>query len=169
MAITLILFKWLVAGILPVAWLNPAHPFYMSVTQIEHNASEKILEVSCKIFTDDFEKTLRQHYKTNVDLLRPKDKTAMNKLVSGYVLTHLSIQVNGKPAALQFMGYEEEGEGIVSYYQANNIAAVKKITVTNNILYDYKSEQVSLLHVIVNDNRKSTKLNNPEENASFDF
>ncbi|MEI4896699.1 hypothetical protein Q8G71_36015, partial [Klebsiella pneumoniae] len=84
------------------------HPIYVSVTEIEHNARDKTLEISCKIFTDDFEKTLRQQYNTPIDLLNPKDKTAMEKLVSAYVLKHLIVKTDRKPAALQFLGYEQQ-------------------------------------------------------------
>ncbi|GAB2816702.1 hypothetical protein GCM10027043_16580 [Ferruginibacter profundus] len=141
----------------------------MSVTEIEHNAKDKTLEISCKIFTDDFEKTLRQVYKTTVDLINPKDKAAMNKLVSDYVQKHLTLTVDGKKVSLQFIGYEQQEEGILSYYQVNNITAVKKIDITNSILYEYKKEQIEIMHVTVGGNRKSTKLSNPDDKASFDF
>jgi hypothetical protein len=169
-----ILFKWLffLSVVNIPAASNPSatnHPLFVSVTEIEFNAKDKALEISCKIFTDDFEKTLRQNYKTTVDLLKPKDKTAMNKLVSDYVQKHLLLTVDGKKAALQFLGYEQQEEGIVSFYQASNIAAVKKIAITDNILYEYKKEQIGIIHVTVDGNRKSTKLTNPEEKASFEF
>lgn len=146
-----------------------SHPIFMSVTEIEHNAKDKTLEISCKIFTDDFEKTLRQVYKTTVDLNNPKDKAAMNKLVSDYVQKHLTLTVDGKKVSLQFIGYEQQEEGILSYYQVNNITAVKKIDITNSILYEYKKEQIEIMHVTVGGNRKSTKLSNPDDKASFDF
>ena len=164
------LFKWLLLGGFLLNTPAPVnHPIFVSVTEIEHNAKDKTLEISCKIFTDDFEKTLRQNYKTYVDLLGAKDKTAMNNLVSDYVQKHLLLKVEGKPVVLQFLGYEQQEEGIVSFYQVNNISSVKKIDITDNILFDYKKEQISLLHVIVNGNRKSTKLVNPEDKASFGF
>ena len=172
-----ILFKWLM--ILSAVHLQEAnksslgglgsHPVYMSVTEIEHNAKDKTLEISCKIFTDDFEKTLRQNYKGIVDLINPKDKAAMDKLVSAYVQKHLLIKADGRPVALQFIGYEQQEEGINSYYQVNNIPSVKKIEVTDNILYEYKDQQISLLHVTVGGNRKSTKMVNPEEKVSLEF
>ena len=85
-----LLFKWLmVGGLLFNSTATSHHPIFVSVTEIEHNAKDKTLEISCKIFTDDFEKALRETYKTYVDLLQPKDKTAMNKLVSDYVQKHL--------------------------------------------------------------------------------
>ena len=163
-------YKWLLASFLIVAFsASVPHPIYVSVTEIEHNNKDKTLEISCKIFTDDFEKALRMAYKTNVDLVKPRNRDAMNKLVNDYVQKHLHIDVDGKKVSLKFIGYEEIEEGIYSYYQADNIGSVKKLTVTDNILYEYKNEQISLLHVTVNNNRKSTKLNNPEEKARFEF
>ena len=164
------LFKWfMLGGFLLYHPVAVHHPIYVSVTEIEHNAKDKTLEISCKIFTDDFEKALRQTYKTPVDLLNAKDKNAMNKLVQAYVQKHLQIKIDEKTVALQFIGYEQEEEGIISFYQANNIPSFKKIDITDNILFEYKKEQISIIHTIVNGNRKSTKLVNPEEKASFAF
>lgn len=164
------LFKWLLISGLFLYPATPAlHPIFVSVTEIEHNAKDKTLEISCKIFTDDFEKTLRQTYSGTVDLLQPKDKNAMNKLVSDYVKKHLQLNVDGKTAALQFLGYEQDEEGIRSYYQVNNIPSVKKLDVTDNILFEYKKEQISIIHVTVNGRRESTKLINPDEKAVFEF
>ena len=167
------LFKWLMVGGFLLSDPAPAgkavHPIYVSVTEIEHNAKDKTLEISCKIFTDDLEKTLRQQYNTHIDLLNPKEKAAMEKLVSAYVLKHLVIKADDRPVALQYLGYEQQEEGIVSFYQANNISSVKKLEVTDNILFEYKKEQISIIHAIVNGNRKSTKLVNPEEKAGFEF
>jgi hypothetical protein len=164
------LFKWLLIGSFLHSQPAPVnHPIYVSVTNIEHNAKDKALEISCKIFTDDFEQTLRQTYKTHVDLLGAKDKTAMNNIVSDYVKKHLLIKVDGKPVALQFLGYEQDEEGIMSYYQVNDIPSLKKLEITDNILFEYKKEQISIIHVTLNGNRKSGRLINPEEKTSFEF
>ena len=159
----------MVGGLLFNSTATSRHPIFVSVTEIEHNAKDQTLEISCKIFTDDFEKTLRQLYKTQIDLLQPKDKTAMNKLVSNYVQKHLQLKADGKPVVLQFLGYEQQEEGIVSFYQVNNIASLKKLDITDNILFEYKKEQINILHITVNAKRQSTKLTNPEEKAGFGF
>lgn len=164
------LFKWLIVGGLVI---NPAsntnHPIFVSVTEIEHNAKDKTLEISCKIFTDDFEKALRLAYKTPVDLLQPKDKAAMNKLVSDYVQKHLVIKADEKPVVLHFLGFEEEEGGIISFYQVNNIPSLQKLDITNHVLFEYKKEQINILHITVNGKRQSTKLVNPEDKYSIAF
>lgn len=168
-----ILYKWLMVSAVTlfsnVFTAKTTHPYFVSVTEVEYNAKEKTLEVSCKIFTDDFEKALRQTYKGEVDLLKPKDKAAMNKLVSDYVTKHLQIAVNSKAATLNFIGYEQQEEGILSYYEVKNITAVNKLDITNNILYESKANQIGIIHTVVDGNRKSTRLDNPKDKASFEF
>ncbi len=165
-----ILFKWFLVA--SVGILSPSvhlHPLYISVVEIEHNEKEKTLELSCKIFTDDFEKALRNTTTSKVDLLNPKMKDAMNKLVNEYVQKHLLIFLEGKKTSMRFIGYEEIEEGIYCYYQIDNVSKVKNIAVVNNVLYEYKSTQMGYIHVTVNGNRKSSKLNNPEEKVFFSF
>lgn len=165
------LFKWL---FIPLVWFGTTeagnrHPIYMSVTEIEYNTKERSVEVSCKIFTDDFEKALRNAYKAHIDLQDEKIKPAMDKFVDEYVQKHLQIAADGKPVLLKYLGYEIIEEGVYSYYRGDNISSVKKLAVKNDILFEYKKEQMNLLHVTVDGKRKSTKLDNPESNAVLEF
>ena len=145
------------------------HPIFMSVTEIEHNAKEKSLEISCKIFTNDFEKILRATYKTKIDLLNEKQKSTMDKYVNDYIQKHLKLIVDGKVVVLKYVGYESIEDGINTYLEVQNIAAIKKIEIVDNILYDYKPAQISVIHATVNGKRQSTKLTNPEAKAVFTF
>ncbi len=145
------------------------HPIFVTVTEIEHNAKTKSLEISTKIFTDDFEKTLRAAYKAKVDLLDGLQRAEMDKLVSDYIKKHLAISIDGKPAAIKYVGYENIEEAIYCYFEIENITAPKKLTITNNVLYEYKKEQMSILHVTVGGKRQSTKLSNPEKLAEMRF
>ncbi len=163
-----ILFKWLLVCALNMSSF-PAHPIFVSVTQIEHNVKEKSLEISCKIFTDDFEKLLRSIYKTKIDLLDTSLHDKMSPMLNDYICKHLQIAVNEQPVQLNWIGYEQKEEGIMNYFQVQNVAAVTSLQVINNILYEYKQEQISLIHAIVNGKRKSVKLNNPEEKTTFNF
>ena len=145
------------------------HPLHVSVTEINHNAADKTLEISCKLFTDDFERVLTQNYKTKIDLINPPDRPAMEKLVSDFILTHLSIKADGKPVKLSYLGYEKDNDAIYSYFQVDNIPSVKKIEITNNILHELFTDQINLMHVMVGGKRKSYKLDYPETKAEFNF
>ncbi len=163
-----IIYKWLFVFFLMTAG-EAHHPIFVSVTQIDHNAAAKTLEISCKVFTDDFEQILRKETTAKIDLLNPAFKTAMGPLVNKYIQQHLQIKVNDKNVALQFLGFEQQEEGITSYYQVNDIATVKKVTVADNILYESKPQQMEIIHVTVNGERKSSRLNNPDAAVEFSF
>ena len=163
-----ILYKWLIVFAL-TSFGSTHHPIFVSVTEINHNAASKTLEISCKIFTDDFEQILRLQNKEKIDLIDPAYKKAMTMRVNTYIQKHLQLKVDDKNVVLQFLGFEQQEEGVISYFQVNNIATVTKLTITDNILYESRPQQMQIIHVMVKGERKSSSLNNPEEAVSFLF
>jgi len=145
------------------------HPLYISVTEVNHNTKDKILEVSCKMFTNDLEAALEKTTKTRVDLSATKDKAASDKLIADYVARHLRLRLDGKAAVLHFVGSEKEEDGTWSYFQVNDVPVVKRIDAVNELLYDSFTQQIGIMHVTVGGQRKSTRLDYPEANASFEF
>ena len=148
---------------------NAVHPLHLATVEIDHNAADKTLEITCKIFTDDFEKVLVQNYKTKVDLINPPDRKAMDSLVKKYIVSHLSVAVDDKHGNLSYLGFEKDAEAVYSYVQIENIASVKKVEVINKIMHDMFTDQINLMHVVVNGNRKSTKLDYPATAAKVEF
>lgn len=146
-----------------------AHPFHVSVVELNHNATDKTFEISCKIFTDDFEKILGQIYKTKVDLINPPDRKAVDTLIKKYVTTHLSFKADGRPVQFTYLGFEHDKEAVYSYLQCDNVAAVKKIEVTNKVMHDLFDDQINIMHITVGGKRQSTKLDYPSESAVFSF
>ena len=163
-----ILYKWLLVFALTNFGVNP-HPIFVSITEIEYNAANKALEISCKIFVDDFEKSLRKKYLTKIDLQDAKLKAEMSRLVNDYIQKHLSISTDGKKASLQFLGFELQEEGIICYFEAKNIAKVENVELVNNMLYEYNPQQMGIIHIMVNGVRKSSRLDNPNEKVIFSF
>ena len=157
-------YKWLIIGA-----FNLVHPFFVSVTEVNHNAKDKTLEISCKMFLDDTEKTLKKQLNTTVELASPKEPKKAQQLVSDYVKKHLQIKIDGKPVTIEFVGYEVEGASIWSYFQVNNISEVHKIDFTNTILYELYDTEISIMHAQVGGNKKSSRITNPESVASFEF
>lgn len=145
------------------------HPFFVSVTEIDQNAASKSLEISCKFFADDLEQTLEKAYNTRLDISSTNDKTAFDKVIPDYVNKHLQLTINGKPAKLTYVGYEKDKESAYCYFEVDNVASVQNIAAANTLLYDFKNEQINIMHVTVNGKRQSTKLDYPANKASFRF
>ncbi|MHA4809882.1 DUF6702 family protein [Flavitalea flava] len=145
------------------------HPLYIGVMEISHNAKDKSLEVSCKLFTNDLEATLEKVTHTKVDLSDAKNKTFNDKLISEYVQKHVQIKVDGRSVSLQFAGCENEAEGTWSYFQVSNVPSLKRLDITNNLLYDNFDKQINIIHGSAGGIRKSTRLNYPDTNAVLEF
>jgi len=159
-----ILVQWLMTGI--VALL---HPFYVSVIEVDHNPKAKTMEISVRIFTEDFEKTLQKYSTTKVDILAPKDKALLEKQINTYIQGKFHLSINGKPVVLNYLGHEQQQESIWSYFEVENIPSVQKVEVNCNLLYDFEEKQMNIFHVKVNGVEKSYKLDNPATSTSFYF
>jgi hypothetical protein len=174
----ILLFKWLflVSALTgnghaaALADSHALHPLFVSVTEMNYNAADKNVEISCKIFTDDFEKALSNSYHTKVDLTAPANKSEADRMVMEYIKSHLQLKLDNKAVTLEFVGFEKENDAVWSYFEVKGIGtAPKKIDVVNSILYETYDKQMNLMHVSVNNNRKSTRLNYPDKEASFQF
>lgn len=149
------------------------HPFHVSSTEVNQNAKDKTLEITCRIFTDDFEAVLEKNYKTKVDLthpdVNPNFKSSMDNIVNNYILKHLQLKADSKVVNLTYIGFEIDADAVNVYMEVENISSVKKVEVTNSVLYDLFTDQIGIIHVIVGGNRKSFELNYPNTQAVFQF
>lgn len=145
------------------------HPFYVSVTEIKHNERSKGLEISSKIFYDDLEAVLEKDYKIKVDILNPADNGNINIIIADYFNKHLQLIVDGRKVQLKYLGYEIEDEAAWCYFEVPGVTKVNKVRVINNVLFGQHDSQINMLHVIVKGVRKSTKLDNPDDKADFQF
>ena len=166
-------YKWLLIPILALASLsftkNVAHPFHVSVTEVNHNASDKTLEVMCKIFTDDFEKALAQKYRTKVDLGKADMHEAMDSLIRKYLADAIQIKPSGKIVTVNYLGYELDKEAAYCYFEIANVSSLTKLDVVNTILYDLFDDQMNIIHVTTGGKRKSDKVNYPARDLRFSF
>ena len=152
-----------------MAMVNILHPFYVSVTEMNYNATEKHMEISCKLFIDDFEKALATQYKTKVDLSHPKDKVQTDKMIFAYLQQHLTIKADNKPLSLQYIGYEKEGEAAWCYLQSAQLSQPHTLNINANMLYELFETQMNIIHATINNNRQSTKITAPQSNATLNF
>lgn len=142
------------------------HPFYLAVTEINENKKEHSLEITVKMFVDDFEKVLAASYKEKVDLVNP-NRTTMDKLVSDYLKKRLQLIVNDKIVAAHYLGFQQEDESVYCFLEVTGAQDIKKLIVRNKLLHDLNESQINIIHTAINGNRKSTKLDYPKDIADF--
>lgn len=146
-----------------------AHPLHVSTAEVKCNERDKSLEVSCKIYTDDFETILAKGYKQKVDLTNASLKSAMDGLVKKYLLSHFQLKANGKALSLNYIGFEIDHETTYIFFEAERIPQIKAIEVNNTILHDLFDDQMSIVHVLCGQNRKSGQVLYPASRFTATF
>jgi hypothetical protein len=92
----------------------------------------------------------------------------MDSLVRKYVLSHLQVKVNGKLLSPAYLGFEQEKEAVYVYVEYLKIpATILEVDFFNNLLYDYYTDQINILHFKSGDKRKSIKLDYPDSSIRF--
>lgn len=163
-------FVTIIIGFLFLGMTNASkHPLHVSTTEINFNQKDKSLEVSCRIFSDDFESILSKNYKQKTDLVNPAIKVAMDDMIRKYINAHLQIKANGKPVAMKYIGFEIDHEAANVYLEVEKISSLKTISISNTILYDLFDDQMSIVHLVKGQNRKSTKILYPNQNFTANF
>ena len=152
-----------------IVFLSFFHPFYVSVTEINHNAKNKTIEISSKIFFDDLEQQIENESHVQIDIIKPKDKKKVDLLIANYVKRHLQIKVDGKVLAMNYVGYEIQEDAAWCYFEIPKVNKVKEIEINDNILFQLHKEQINMLNVVVDGKRQSTKLDAPEGKVVFKF
>lgn len=145
------------------------HPFYLSVCDFKYNPKERVLQGSVKLFTNDLEDALKKLEGRTVDLIRPKDTLATNKILYEYLQKHLSFKINGKLQNYTVLGFEHEQEAVWIYIETEKCPLPKKVELENTLLYDFISAQSNIVHMEVNNQRKSLKVDCPEKVLNFEF
>ena len=93
----------------------------------------------------------------------------MDKLISDFVQKHVLIKLDNKAIQLSYLGFERDAEAVYSYFQAENIGAIKKLEVTNTILHEMFTDQINMMHIMVGGKRKSLKLDYPDKEAVITY
>ena len=130
-----------------------AHDFHASVTQMQYNPKDRAFEISIRVFTDDLEKALTQLSGTKVDL-GPNDKN--DPLIEKYIRAHFShISPQKQPKSFQYIGHEIEADANWLYLEMPYAEGFKGGLLKQNILMDMFDDQVNMVNVSYQGQKKT--------------
>lgn len=159
---------FMLTGILSVNKPAP-HPLHVSTTDINYNAKEVKLEVTCTIFTDDFEAALAKQSHTKTDLVKADMHAAMDVLVKNYMAANVHIKTTAAVLGFNYIGFEVDKEAVNVYFESEKTATPKKIDADVTLLHNLYTDQMNIVHMTVNGTRKSTKLDYPNRKVTQTF
>lgn len=128
------------------------HKYYVSVTDIEYSQKTKALQITSRLFIDDFEKALHERYEQTIKI---DHQNKADFFIEKYYTKKLTVVVNGKPQQLLFIGKELEDDMVISYFEIENVPKITTIEITNKLLFDQFEGQQNITHLTITDKIKS--------------
>ncbi|MGB1206114.1 MAG: DUF6702 family protein [Chitinophagales bacterium] len=157
--------------LLTASFATPSlHEYYVSNCYIEHNPSEKTLEIALNIFTDDLEAALEQEMNiADLFLDQKKENKAVDEFIFKYIQAHTSLKVNDNPVELQYLGREMALDGAWCYLTASDIPKMDSISIESSFLYETFPTQTNIFHCTANSIEKSVWLRHSDSKKMIVF
>jgi hypothetical protein len=146
------------------------HPIHISVTEVNYSEKAKSFQITSRIFIDEMELGVRsQRKEPELDILEPKNGVTTKQLINNYLAAHFKIKIDGKPAKINFLGYEKEDISFVCYLEIENVKKLKTMEVINDLITEIHDDQSNLVHVTYKAPVKSVRLTRENTSEVFTF
>lgn len=137
------------------------HPYHVGSVEISYNSKSKTFEITGRFFLDDLENGLSKKYGKPFHFNDVKYKTQLNEALKNYSTEYFKLKKDNEFLKINYVGYEEDSESVNIYLESEKVENPKKVEAAVSFLYNLFDDQINLVHIIVNGNRKSEKLTYP--------
>ena len=146
------------------------HPIHVSVTNIDLDPDVGKLELSVKIFADDFQDLILHKYSVQLKLVDQELPGEKISSVNRYIGETLKIEINGKEIEeLKFEKSELNEGAIWLYYSYDHGSRIRKINVRNTLMNEKFDDQTNLLIVSYNSKQNGYRMNNKSTDLTFNI
>jgi hypothetical protein len=156
-------------AIIPLLAFTSFHKYYISVTQVDYIENEQSVQITSRIFIDDFEKVLRERYDDNLVLGGKNESKDVDKYIENYLKEKIKVTINGKEMNLVFIGKEYDIDLIQCYIEIDKVKKINSIEISNQVLFDLFDEQQNMIKTKINSKQKSFLLNQGNKKALLNF
>jgi hypothetical protein len=128
------------ALLVPAVRAGFAHPLHTTLTQLSYDASTRVLDVSVRVFADDFSAAVMPGSRAG-SLVIPPD-SAMLRYVSGRFALQRS---DGGPIPLRWCGMRRDGEALFLCLRATAQPSPAGARMRNALLSEVFADQVNIV------------------------
>lgn len=145
------------------------HPYHVGSMEINYNSKSKAFQITGRFFIDDLENAISKQEGKNVRFNDVSYNSQMESALKKYSFENLKMRVNDKNLNINFIGYEEDQEAVDIFMETEKIENPKKVETGMTFIYNQFKDQINIVHVIVNGERKSEKISYPKKYISLKF
>lgn len=141
-----------------ISLLLTTHPHFVSVTNMNYQDSDNVIQISSKFFADDLERAISFNNSKKINLSDSSNYEENIHLLEQYYKKHCQIHNNGQALHLTGLGFEWEDESIWIYFETEIKQKPQNIQIQFDPLTEIISTQVNILHFFSEGQKKSTQL-----------
>jgi hypothetical protein len=131
------------------------HPYYVSTLEIDYRPDRAALQITMRVFTDDWQLMLNTHYDKNLRLDTDTDTEQVVTHSADYLQQHLELNLNGIDVTPSVLGREYQDDQMVLYLEVAGVAELQSLVVSNRILFSELEGQQNLVRIKTPTKRKS--------------
>ncbi len=149
------------------SWL---HPIHVSVSNVDLDPVGGKVELSVKIFADDFQDLILHKYGVQLNIVEQEGPGDKISAVNEYIEEALQLVFNGKETAdLQFVEAALNEEAIWLFYSYEHPGKIRKVDIVNRIMLEKFSDQTNLMIITFNEKQNGYRLDNKTTELSFNI
>lgn len=138
-------FYLLLSSILLLTAVGFKHNHYIGLCLIDYKPNSQTLEISQKLFTDDFEKCLRQRFNKELFLNTEKERPKTDSLLLVYLKEHVEFRSNGKALNFNYVGHEGNLDATWCYLEIPNIKSAEDLSIVNTLMTEVFPSQTHMI------------------------
>lgn len=159
----------LLVFIIPFFAFSTLHKYYISVTQINYIEEKQSVQITSRIFIDDFENILRARYDKSITLAGKDELKIVDTFIEKYLKEKINIKINNNETNMTFIGKEYEGDIVRCYIEIEDVKSIQSIEISNKILFDLFEDQQNIIKTKINSKQKSVIQNSSDNKTLLNF
>ena len=132
---------------------NYNHPYYLSATRVLYSKTYNQFQCTSRFFIDDLESLYKSKLVNNE--IYKFEKTKFEVFLKEYLKENFIILYDDVIQNQTFVGTEFLNDIIIIYFEYQVKSDFKKITIKNSVLMNHISDQKNIVHLEINDEKKS--------------
>ena len=131
------------------------HPYYVSTLEIDYRPNRSVLQITMRVFTDDWQLMLNKHYDKSLRLNPDKDSLQVVTYSRDYLQQHLELSLNATEVMPIVLGREYQDDQLVLYLVVAGVTELQTLAVSNRILFSELEGQQNIVRIKTPTKRKS--------------
>ena len=131
------------------------HPYYVSTLDIDYRPEREALQITMRVFTDDWQLMLNTHYDKSLRLDPDTDEEQMVIHSTDYLLQYLELNLNDTYVNPSVLGREYHDDQLVLYLEVMGVVELQTLAVSNRILFAELEGQQNIVRIKTPTKRKS--------------